>query len=79
MLGSKVKGGIEASNVPFLVLLKLMFFSSAKLGTVQGLDYYIFKCKLHGKVVNYPQGYEKVLVCSECDNTLHSPLPSPLG
>ena len=79
MIGSNVKGGIEASNVPFLVLLKLMFFSSVKLGTVRGLDYYIFKCKLHGKVVNYLQGYEKVLVCSECDNTLRSPLPSPLG
>ena len=31
------------------------------------LPFYAFKCKLHGVVVNYPQGHAQILRCPECD------------
>ena len=30
------------------------------------LQFYAFKCPVHGLVENYPQGYGEVLVCPEC-------------
>ena len=31
------------------------------------LPFYAFKCKRHGVVVNYPQGYAQILRCPECE------------
>ena len=31
------------------------------------LQFYAFRCPVHGLVENYPQGYEKVLRCPYCD------------
>jgi hypothetical protein len=31
------------------------------------LQFYAFKCPVHGFVENYPQGYEKVLRCPYCE------------
>ncbi len=33
------------------------------------LMFYAFKCKKHGIVENYAQGYRKVLRCPECAKT----------
>jgi len=30
------------------------------------LQFYAFRCPVHGLVENYPQGYGEVLVCPEC-------------
>lgn len=29
--------------------------------------FYSFKCKVHGRVVNYMQGYKQKLYCPVCD------------
>ncbi len=31
------------------------------------LQFYAFRCPVHGLVENYPQGYERVLRCPICD------------
>jgi hypothetical protein len=31
------------------------------------LQFYAFKCPVHGLVENYPQGYERVLRCPYCE------------
>ena len=38
-------------------------------GWTGSLQFYAFKCPVHGLVENYPQGYEKVLRCPYCDNS----------
>jgi len=31
------------------------------------LQFYAFKCPVHGLVENYPQGYDRVLRCPHCE------------
>jgi len=31
------------------------------------LPFYRFRCKVHGIVENYPQGYAEILRCPKCD------------
>jgi len=31
------------------------------------LQFYAFRCPVHGLVENYPQGYERVLKCPYCE------------
>jgi hypothetical protein len=38
-------------------------------GWTGSLQFYAFRCPVHGLVENYPQGYEKVLRCPHCDNS----------
>ena len=38
-------------------------------GWTGSLQFYAFKCPVHGLVENYPQGYEKALRCPYCDNS----------
>ena len=40
-----------------------------KLGAWKGnLPFYLFRCSVHGYVINYPIGYFKRLVCPLCIN-----------
>ena len=50
-----------------ILSLKLFVVGYAKVGQKHGLNYYVFLCKKHGRVVNYPHGFAEYLVCRKCD------------
>lgn len=35
------------------------------------LPFYLFKCRKHGYVVNYPHGFEEKLTCPECQKEIN--------
>jgi len=47
--------------------IKVPLGKHSKPGWGGALPFYAFNCKLHGVVINYPQGYAKILRCPECD------------
>jgi hypothetical protein len=62
----------ETTNSPalksgHLLELRLLIEGYAKCGEKDGLDYYIFKCKRHGKVLDYPHGHDEFLICHQCE------------
>jgi hypothetical protein len=56
----------EVSANKLVTSLKLRLFGYAKAFEKNGLQYYVFNCKRHGKIVDYLHGYENYLNCSEC-------------
>jgi hypothetical protein len=38
-----------------------------KAGWREPIMFFRFRCKVHGRVVNYPQGYKQKLHCPVCD------------
>lgn len=49
-----------------LLELKLILHGYAKFWENDGLEYYVFKCKKHGKV-DYPHGHDEFLICHQCE------------
>jgi hypothetical protein len=62
----KVAGMMRAYK-RLVVSLKLRINGYAKAFESNGLEYYVFNCRKHGKVVAYPQGYNDFLACPQCE------------
>ena len=46
--------------------LKMALFGHAKLGDVDDLEFYAFKCRVHGITSSYAQGHDRYLECPYC-------------
>lgn len=62
----QVVGGMLPHERLF-VSLKLRIIGYAKAFESNGLEYYLFNCGKHGKVIAYPQGYDAFLACPKCN------------
>jgi hypothetical protein len=62
---------VRMSTNGFLILLRLLLVGYAKAFEKNRLEYYIFNCKKHGRVVDYPHGYDNYLVCPKCSGENH--------
>lgn len=49
-----------------LLSLKLALFGRSRLCEYEGLDYYTFRCPVHGLVIDHARGYGRYLDCCYC-------------
>ena len=49
-----------------IIRLKMALFGHAKLCEMDNLEFYVFRCPVHGVTTDYARGYERYLDCSYC-------------
>jgi hypothetical protein len=65
-----LRTGVRLSPVQRIKLLIMGAVATSRRsrpGWSGSLQFYAFRCPVHGLVENYPQGYERVLRCPYCD------------
>lgn len=50
----------------FLLRLRIALFGYAKLCDVDNLEFYAFRCPVHGVTTDYARGHAQYLNCSYC-------------
>jgi hypothetical protein len=50
----------------FMLRLKMALFGHAKLCEVDSLEFYAFRCPVHGVTTDYAKGHGRYLDCSYC-------------
>ncbi|HKU48353.1 MAG TPA: hypothetical protein VJP79_00260 [Nitrososphaera sp.] len=50
----------------FFLRLKIAIFGHAKLCDIGNLEFYAFRCPVHGVTTDYARGYGRYLDCSYC-------------
>lgn len=61
-----VRGPHVVRKNGLLVRLKVALFGYAKLCDVDELEYYAFRCPVHGMTTGYARGHNRYLECSFC-------------
>ncbi|MCI0557776.1 MAG: hypothetical protein MN733_04720 [Nitrososphaera sp.] len=56
---------VVSKNGPFL-RLKIAIFGYAKLCDYDDLQFYAFRCPIHGLTTDHERGHERYLCCSLC-------------
>jgi hypothetical protein len=62
------EGYLGKRNNRVVLAIILQFIGYAKIGDNNGLEYYAFRCKKHGLVVDYPHGHDEFLICLRCNS-----------
>ena len=61
-----VRGTHVVEKNGFLMRLKMALFGHAKLCDHDELEYYAFRCPVHGVTTAYARGHDPYLDCSYC-------------
>jgi hypothetical protein len=63
----KIVGNLNFIEKLILRIRGSLFIDNIKFeGWSRELPLYLFKCNHHGYELNYPQGYDRILICLDC-------------